>query len=70
LESDNEEIILDRDRARAWFSASVGVTCEDFNTVCECAGVDPSYTKTFAYKVLESGEVPFIRKRINTILSM
>lgn len=70
LSSDNEEIILDRLRARAWFSSSVGVTCEDFRTVCECAGVDPSYTKTFAYKVLESGEIPFIRKRINTILSM
>ncbi len=70
LLSDNDEIILDRNRAKAWFSASVGVTCEDFNTVCECAGVDPEYTKTFAYKVLESKELPFVRKRINAILSM
>jgi len=63
-----ENAILERDQARAWFASSVGVTAKDFIEVCELAGVDPSYTKGFAYKVLESEEVPFIRKRINALL--
>ena len=30
-----ETSILERDRARAWFFASVGVTSEDFKIVCD-----------------------------------
>ena len=60
---------LDRDQATAWFFAKVGVTAKDFETVCELAGVDAPYTRDFAYKVLKSGEITFIRKRINTLLT-
>jgi len=60
--------ILNRDRARAWFFASVGVTSEDFIQVCDYAGVDAEYMRDFAFKVLRSGEIEYVRKRINAVL--
>jgi len=60
--------ILERDRAVAWFFASVGVTAEDFTAVCDFAGVNPVYMREFAFKVLRSGEVEYVRKRINAVL--
>lgn len=63
------ESVQHRDRATAWFFASVGVTAEDFNTVCDLAGVNPNYCREFAFKVLKSGEIQYVRKRINALLS-
>jgi len=63
-----EESILERDRAKAWFFASVGVTSEDFKMVCDYADVDYNYMREFAFKVLESGEIQYTRKRINAVL--
>jgi len=60
--------VIERDRAVAWFFASVGVTAEDFTEVCDLAGIDPSYMREFAFKVLKSGEVEYVRKRINAVL--
>lgn len=59
---------LERDRAKAWFFASFGTTAEDFEEVCINAGVDPDYMRDFAFKVLKSGEVEYVRKRINAVL--
>ena len=59
---------IERDRASAWFFASVGTTAEDFEEVCINAGVDAHYMRDFAYKVLQTGEVDYVRKRINAIL--
>jgi hypothetical protein len=58
-----------RDQAKAWFLASVGVTAEDFNEVCDLAGVSPLRMRSFAFQVLVSQDIPFVRKRINTVLS-
>ena len=63
------ETKMERDKARAWFFSSVGVTAEDFNTVCDIAGVNPSHVRSFAFKVLKSKEIKFVRKRINAVLS-
>jgi hypothetical protein len=63
-----EASILERDRAKAWFFASVGVTSEDFKMVCDYADVDYNYMREFAFKVLESGEIQYTRKRINAVL--
>jgi glutaminase len=60
--------IIERERAIAWFFASVGVTAEDFHAVCDYAGVNPVYMREFAFKVLKSGEVEYVRKRINAVL--
>ena len=61
--------VINRDRAKAWFFCSVGVTCDNFEYVCEMADLNPSYTRSFAYKVIQSKEIKYIRKRINTLLS-
>ena len=58
-----------RRSAQAWFAASVGVTAVDFDEVCDLAGVSSLRLRTFAYKILQSKEIPFVRKRINTVLS-
>lgn len=67
-EGEPPEVRIDRDRAIAWFFASVGTTAEDFREVCSHAGVDPNYMRDFAYKVLKSGEIDYVRRRINAVL--
>ena len=67
-EGEPKEARIDRDRATAWFFASIGTTAQDFEEVCTNAGVDPDYMRDFAYKVLQTGEVEYVRKRINAIL--
>lgn len=67
--NESERAKLDRRHAQAWFFASTGVTAEDFTTVCDMAGVDPQYTRSFAYKVIRSKEIDYTRKKINSILS-
>ena len=58
-----------RTAAKAWFFASIGVTAEDFNTVCDIAGVDAGYVRSFAFKVLKSKEIKYVRRRINAVLT-
>ena len=45
-----------------------GTTAEDFEEVCTNAGVDPDYMRDFAVKVLKTGEIEYVRRRINAIL--
>ena len=59
--NESERAKLDRTHAQAWFFASVGVTAEDFATVCDMAGIDPGYTRSFAYKVIRSKEVKYTK---------
>lgn len=66
---ESAEAILERDRARSWIFASVGVTAEDFVTVCDLAGVDYQQVRSFANQVLNTGESQFIRKKINALLN-
>ena len=70
-EADNEsaEAILERSRAQAWLFATTGVTATDFITVCDLAGIDYSHVRSFAHQVINTGEVSFIRKKINAILN-
>ena len=66
----NEKIrtTYDRDRAKAWLLAEVGVTCQNFEEICGMAGVSPNVTRTFAYQVVHSTNKDFIRRRIKNIL--
>ena len=50
-----------RDRASAWFFASVGTTAQYFEEVCINAGVDADYMRECAYKFLQIGEIEFVR---------
>lgn len=57
-----------KDRAIAWFFCSVGVTCDNFETVCDHAGMDSSFTRSFAYKVIHSPDLKYVRQRIKKML--
>jgi len=59
---------IERERARAWFFCSVGVTCDDFEDVCYNAGLSPEYTRSFAYKVINSKEIGYVRQKIKRVL--
>ena len=49
-------------------SCKVGVTCENFETVCGMAGVTPSKARSFAYKVIKADNKKFLRNRIRSVL--
>lgn len=59
---------VERANARAWFFCSVGVTCDNFEYVCENAGMDAQYTRSFAIKVINSKEIKYVRQRIRRVL--
>jgi hypothetical protein len=60
---------LARAQAQAWFFSSVGVTCQDFVDVCDMAGLEPQFVRSFAFKVIKTKEIKYVRKRINTVLN-
>ena len=59
---------VERANARAWFFCSVGVTCDNFEYICESAGMDAEYTRSFAIKVINSKEIKYVRQRIRRVL--
>ena len=68
LDATGDKKSINKDRALAWFFCSVGVTCENFEMVCDYAGMNPSYTRSFAYKVIHSSNLKFVRQKIKNIL--
>ena len=65
---ESSEIKIQRDQANAWFFSSIGVTCEDFETVCYYAGVEPVKIRIFAYEAIKSGDIENVRKRFNSFI--
>ena len=59
---------VERANARAWFFSSVGVTCDNFEYVCENAGMNAAYTRSFAIKVIKSKEIKYVRQKIRRVL--
>ena len=59
---------VERANARAWFFSSVGVTCDNFEYVCENAGMNADYTRSFAIKVIKSKEIKYVRQKIRRVL--
>ena len=68
LDATNKKSKVHRDRAIAWFFCSVGVTCDNFEQICQHAGLNPSYTRSFAYKVIHSPDIKYVRQRIKKML--
>ena len=64
----NKRDAVDQDAARAWFFASVGTTCDNFESVCDMAGVNVNKTRTFAYQVMNAKNKGYLRKRIRNVL--
>jgi hypothetical protein len=67
-DSENSEIQLLRDQANAWFFTSIGVTCENFEFICEHAGLSPKSVRKFAHHVINSDNLSYVRKKILILL--
>ena len=65
-EGELSEIKVQRDQADAWFFSSIGVTCEDFETVCLYAKVDPVKIRIFAYETIKSGDTKNVRRKFQS----
>ena len=65
---ESNDIKLHRDQAHAWFFTSVGVTCEDFETVCHYAGLEPEKVRSFAYEVVNKGDVENVRRKLSSLI--
>ena len=63
-----QEDIVIRDRAHAWFFCSIGVTCDNFEFICDHAGVEPGYVRSFAYEAINSGKQGVFRYHIYRML--
>ena len=59
---------LYKKRAKAWFQCSVGVTCDNFEFICDHAGVEPGYVRSFAYEVINSDKQGVFRYHIYRML--
>ena len=68
LDATNKKSKVHRDKAIAWFFCSVGVTCDNFEQICNHAGLSPSYTRSFAYKVIHSPDLKYVRQRIKKMI--
>jgi hypothetical protein len=70
-EKEDSQIRLQRDQAHAWFFSSVGVTCENFEFICDYAGLTPKTVRKFVYYVINhstSANLIHIRKKITSLL--
>ena len=67
-DKEETDIQMLRDQASAWFFASIGVTCENFEFICDYAGVDPKEMRRFAFHVINSDKGGRIRSQILSIL--
>jgi len=68
-DNETEDSKLNRDQASAWFFASIGVTCENFEFVCDYAGFSPKDVRSFASYVINSDNVGPVRNRISKLLA-
>ena len=68
LDATNKKSKVHRDKAIAWFFCSDGVTCDNFEQICNHAGLSPSYTRSFPYKVIHSPDLKYVRQRIKKML--
>jgi|TARA_E500000305_G_C3864356_1_gene162131 hypothetical protein len=68
FKKENNNIKLQRDQAHAWFFTSVGVTCEDFETICYYAGLEPQKVRSFAYKVINEKDVENVRRKLSSLI--
>ena len=68
LDATSKKSKVNKDRAISWFFCSVGVTCDIFEQICQHAGLNPSYTRSFAYKVIHSPDIKYVRQRIKKML--
>jgi len=69
LDASNKINMIDKEKASAWFFCSVGVTCDNFELICDGAGIEPSLVRSFAYEVINSKKKSKFRYKIYQILA-
>ena len=69
LDATNVASKITKDRATAWFFCSVGVTCDNFEFICDSANIDCNSVRGFAYEVINSKQNKNFRYRIYQVLS-
>ena len=52
-----------------WFTTKFGEVKKNFDYVCGCANIEPSYMRRIALEILNSKRTSFIRGHINAILT-
>ena len=67
IEDQVTSITAIRREATNWFFASIGVTSENFEFVCDYAGLKPSRVREFAAYVVNSDTKDEARKKLNLI---
>ena len=68
FKDESVEIKRHRDQAHAWIFSSVGVTCEEFKTICYYAGLEPEKVRSFAYEVTQSRDTEDVRRRFSSLI--
>tara|TARA_R100000781_G_C4044080_1_gene115067 strand:+ start:46 stop:342 length:297 start_codon:yes stop_codon:yes gene_type:complete len=57
-------ISITRDDARAWFFTTTGETAKDFEEICDNAGLNPLFVRSFASSVVNEKGNRNVKKRI------
>lgn len=69
LDATNKSNDLLCKRAQAWFFCSVGVTCDNFEFICDSANIDSGSVRSYAYEVVNSKQPSNFKYRIYQIMS-
>ena len=67
VENERTSITSIRKQATSWFFASIGVTSQNFEFVCDNAGLKPSMVREFAAYVINSDDGDEARSKLNLI---
>ena len=67
VENERTSITSIRKQATSWFFASIGVTSQDFEFICDNAGLRPSMVREFAAYVINSDDKGKARNKLNLI---
>jgi len=65
---ESSQIKVQRDQADAWFFSSTGVTCKDFEQICNQAGIPPYKVRHYAYEVIKLGDIKDVRRKFASLL--
>ena len=66
--TEDSQITIDRKSAKSWFFATTGVTCENFEGICDSAGVQPVIIRSLVDQILNEKDASHVRKRISSFL--
>ena len=64
---ESTSITMLREEATSWFFASIGVTSQNFEFICDYAGLEPKKVKDFAAYVINSDDRDEARSKLNLI---